>query len=59
MRLSSAVFPFASHMKHGYSLNDDPSIVELLARVGALANKWVADLVQLSFPARSLDATLC
>ncbi|KAF7970696.1 hypothetical protein HWV62_23230 [Athelia sp. TMB] len=40
MRLSSTVFPFASHMKHGYSLNDDPSIVELLERVGALANKY-------------------
>ena len=40
IRLSSTVFPFASHATHGYSLKDDPSIVSLLARVGALANKY-------------------
>jgi UV DNA damage endonuclease len=34
------VFPFASHGTYGYRLKDDPSIVALLARVGALANKY-------------------
>ncbi|KIM83192.1 hypothetical protein PILCRDRAFT_819416 [Piloderma croceum F 1598] len=40
LRLSSNVFPFASHGTYGYRLKDDPSIVALLARVGALANKY-------------------
>lgn len=40
MRLSSTVFPFASHPIHGYSLSADPSILSILARTGALANKY-------------------
>jgi len=40
LRLSSNVFPFASHATYGYRLKDDPSIVSLLARVGALANRY-------------------
>ena len=34
------MFPFASHGTYGYRLKDDHSIVALLARVGALANKY-------------------
>ena len=36
-RLSSEMFPFASHLVHGYSLE---YCADLLAKAGALANKY-------------------
>lgn len=39
MRLSSEMFPFASHPECGYRIADVPGVVEELAKVGTMARK--------------------